>query len=148
MNYSLKSLDEIIDFWIRKKYNQALNKTYVSSFIKMLMSLSHKMYSPEYSRKKYVAFAQLVYHHYSLGEFEKVRTLFLNDNKICGLLTEEEKINAIEGEDITYKSDSKIKAGKNKNLKVWFDYLPAEDHATVSHPAVFNVFRLLYPKAK
>lgn len=40
----------------------------------------------------------------------------------------------------------KIKQTKSKNVKVYFDYLPEEDHATVTHPAVFNAFRLLYPK--
>lgn len=39
----------------------------------------------------------------------------------------------------------KIKAAKNKKVKVYFDYLPQEDHATVSHQAIFNAFRLLYP---
>lgn len=43
----------------------------------------------------------------------------------------------------------KIQKSPSKNIKVFFDYLPAEDHATVTHPAVFNAFRLLYPaKAK
>ncbi|RWX03463.1 alpha/beta hydrolase [Flavobacterium cerinum] len=40
----------------------------------------------------------------------------------------------------------KIKQGKSKNVKVFFDYLPEEDHATVTHPALFNAFRTLYPK--
>lgn len=40
----------------------------------------------------------------------------------------------------------KIKATKSKNVKVYFDYLPQEDHATISHQGVFNAFRLLYPK--
>lgn len=39
----------------------------------------------------------------------------------------------------------KIQKSQSKNIKVYFDYLPAEDHATVTHPAVFNAFRLLYP---
>lgn len=39
----------------------------------------------------------------------------------------------------------KIKQGKSKTVKVTFDYLPNEDHATVTHPAVFNAFRALYP---
>ncbi|NUM31453.1 MAG: alpha/beta hydrolase [Bacteroidetes bacterium] len=39
----------------------------------------------------------------------------------------------------------KIKQSKSKNVKVYFDYLPDEDHATVTHQAVFNAFRLLYP---
>ena len=39
----------------------------------------------------------------------------------------------------------KIKQGKSKSVKVYFDYLPEEDHATVTHQAVFNALRLLYP---
>jgi len=39
----------------------------------------------------------------------------------------------------------KLKDTKNNNLKVYFDYLPQEDHATITHQAVFNAFRLLYP---
>lgn len=38
-----------------------------------------------------------------------------------------------------------IKAIGNKNLTVYFDYLPQEDHATVIHQAVFNALRLLNP---
>lgn len=39
----------------------------------------------------------------------------------------------------------KINKAKNKNLTVYFDYLPQEDHATIGHIAVFNALRLLYP---
>ena len=39
----------------------------------------------------------------------------------------------------------KIKNTKNKNVNVYFDYLPQEDHATILHQAVFNAFRILYP---
>lgn len=42
----------------------------------------------------------------------------------------------------------KLKGSKSKNLNVYFDYLPQEDHATVTHQAVFNAFRLLYPENK
>lgn len=41
---------------------------------------------------------------------------------------------------------TKIKEGSSKKVKVFFDYLPAEDHATVTHQAVFNAFRILYPR--
>ncbi len=41
----------------------------------------------------------------------------------------------------------KLKSSKSKNLKLYFDYLPQENHATVTHQAVFNAFRLLYPAA-
>src|SRR5690606_12894514 len=39
----------------------------------------------------------------------------------------------------------KIKALGHKNVTVYFDYLPQEDHATVMHQAVFNALRLLNP---
>ncbi|MBS1760534.1 MAG: alpha/beta hydrolase [Bacteroidetes bacterium] len=40
----------------------------------------------------------------------------------------------------------KIAQTKSKKVKVYFDYLPNENHATVTHPAVFNAFKLLYPQ--
>ena len=39
----------------------------------------------------------------------------------------------------------KIKKTASKNVRVYFDYLPQEDHATVSHQAIFNALRLFYP---
>ncbi|MBS1781563.1 MAG: alpha/beta hydrolase [Bacteroidetes bacterium] len=40
----------------------------------------------------------------------------------------------------------KIKQEKSKTVKVYFDYLPLENHATVTHPAVFHAFRQLNPQ--
>lgn len=42
----------------------------------------------------------------------------------------------------------KIRSTKSKNVHVYFDYLPQEDHATIMHQAVFNALRLLYPAKK
>ncbi|MEO5675575.1 MAG: alpha/beta hydrolase-fold protein, partial [Chitinophagales bacterium] len=38
----------------------------------------------------------------------------------------------------------KLKSSISKTLNVYFDYLPQEEHATVSHQAVFNALRMLY----
>lgn len=40
---------------------------------------------------------------------------------------------------------AKFKASKSGSVTVCFDYLPEEDHATVTHQAVYNALRLLYP---
>jgi predicted alpha/beta superfamily hydrolase len=40
----------------------------------------------------------------------------------------------------------KIRATKNKNITVYFDYLPEEDHGTILHQAVANALRMLTPK--
>ena len=42
----------------------------------------------------------------------------------------------------------KLNSSKSKSLKIFFDYLPQEDHSTVTHQAVFNAIRLLYPPAQ
>lgn len=42
----------------------------------------------------------------------------------------------------------KIQGTKSKTVKVHFDYLPLENHATIMHQAVSNAFRLLYPVSK
>lgn len=39
----------------------------------------------------------------------------------------------------------KLKGTKSKNVKVFFDYLPQENHATIMHQAVSNAFKILYP---
>jgi predicted alpha/beta superfamily hydrolase len=38
----------------------------------------------------------------------------------------------------------KVESLKNSNVKVIFDYLPKEDHATISHQAILNAFNLIY----
>lgn len=39
----------------------------------------------------------------------------------------------------------KIKDSKSKNIKVYFDYFPLENHGTILHPAVSNSFKFFYP---
>jgi uncharacterized protein len=39
----------------------------------------------------------------------------------------------------------RLKRSESAALKVYFDYLPAENHATMTHQAVFNAFRLIFP---
>jgi predicted alpha/beta superfamily hydrolase len=38
----------------------------------------------------------------------------------------------------------KLESAGNRNIKVFFDYLPRENHATIMHQAVSNAFRLVY----
>lgn len=40
----------------------------------------------------------------------------------------------------------KISTSESEHVHVFFDYLPEENHATILHQAVFNAFRMLYPK--
>lgn len=42
----------------------------------------------------------------------------------------------------------KLKGAKSANVKVFFDYLPLENHATIMHQAVMNAFQHLYTLPK
>ena len=42
----------------------------------------------------------------------------------------------------------KLKESKSKNIKVYFDYFPEENHGTILHPAVTNSFKFFYPTVK
>ena len=42
----------------------------------------------------------------------------------------------------------KIQQSASKNVRVYFDYLPEESHATVMHQALMNAFKLFYPKER
>lgn len=38
----------------------------------------------------------------------------------------------------------KIKSTRSKNVSVYFDYLPLEDHATIAHQAIANALKFVY----
>lgn len=40
----------------------------------------------------------------------------------------------------------KLKNNMGKNVSVYFDYLPEEDHATIGHQAIFNALKIFAPK--
>jgi len=42
----------------------------------------------------------------------------------------------------------KLKESKSKNVKVYFDYFPEENHGSILHKAVDNSFKFFYPKNK
>lgn len=50
-----------------------------------------------------------------------------------------------EGKIMVNDSKKIAKILKNNGNEVYFDYLPNEDHATMTHQAVYNAFKLLYP---
>jgi len=42
----------------------------------------------------------------------------------------------------------KLQSLKIKNLSIYFDYLPAENHASISHQSIFNALNWLYKNAE
>ncbi|MCR4030594.1 MULTISPECIES: alpha/beta hydrolase [Flavobacterium] len=42
----------------------------------------------------------------------------------------------------------KLKESKSKNVKIYFDYFPEENHGSILHTAVSNSFKFFYPQIK
>ena len=42
----------------------------------------------------------------------------------------------------------KLKESKSKNIKIYFDYFPEENHGSILHTAVSNSFKFFYPQIK
>lgn len=42
----------------------------------------------------------------------------------------------------------KIQLGKSKSVTIHFDYLPDEDHATISHQAIYNALKIMHSQKK
>jgi uncharacterized protein len=41
-----------------------------------------------------------------------------------------------------------LRSGKSRNVNIHYDFLPTENHATLTHQAVYNAIKMLYPEKK
>ncbi len=143
-------IEEELQPFINKKFKTTENKTIIGQSLAGLLA-TEVLFSKPYLFDKYIIVSP---------------SLWWNDGSLLRLTPEilTEKYNhktdiyiGVGKEGLTPGLDShvmevdanllfdKIKQRKNKNISVYFDYLPNENHATVTHPAVFNAFRILYP---
>jgi len=105
MDYSLKTLNLVIERWIKLQYHHSPNEKSLTTYLKKLYSELKECYSDE-NNGKLLSFANEVYRGYCYGKWEEVQLAFLNDYKICLLL--EEKLRT---ELIKKKLIKKIKNG-------------------------------------
>lgn len=147
----IKFIEQELQPFINKKYKSNNQKTIIGQSLAGLLA-TEILFTKPYLFDKYIIVSPSLW--WNDGSLLKANPEILSDsfNKPISIYIGVGKEGLTPGLDNhVMEVDAnllydKIKQGKSKTLKTYFDYLPNENHATVTHPAVFNAFRLLYPQ--
>ncbi len=140
---------ELIPF-IENKYKTNQSKTIIGQSLGGLLATEILLNKPQLFNKYIIISPSLWWDNGSLlnkpssifrDDFSQQADIYIGVGKEGVTPT---KIPRIMEEDAKLLSE-KLKKIKSKNVQVFFDYLPAEDHATIGHQAIFNAIQLLYP---
>jgi predicted alpha/beta superfamily hydrolase len=139
--------------FIEKKYKTTASKTIIGESLGGLLATEILFKHPKLFTKYIIISPSLWWDNGSLLNFspEILNELFTAQTDIYigvgkeGLApTEAPHVMEVEANVLA----DKIKATKSKNVTVYFDYLPEEDHATIGHQAIFNAFKVLFAAKK
>jgi uncharacterized protein len=147
-NRFISFLEKELQPFIQKKYKTNASKTIIGQSLGGLLATEILLKKPALFTKYIIVSPSLWWDNGSL--LNQAVSNFENTDIYIGVgkegLTPTEMPRVMEV-DAAVLADE-IKSRKNKQVNVYFDYLPQENHATIMHQAVFNAFRLLYPRAK
>lgn len=137
--------------FIEKKYRTNTSKTIIGQSLGGLLETEILLKKPTLFNKYIIISPSLWWDNGSLlsqdskilqGDFTQQTEIYIGVGKEGLTPTEIPRVMEVDANLLA----EKMKATKSKNVKVYFDYLPQEDHATIMHQAVANAFRLIYPK--
>jgi predicted alpha/beta superfamily hydrolase len=146
-------LEKELQPFIEKKYKTTSSKTIIGESLGGLLATEILLKKPTLFNKYIIISPSLWWDN---GSLLKQTTALLQDNFLqktdIYIGVGKEGLTPSETPRVTEVDANllaeKIKSTKNKNINVYYDYLPDETHATIGHQAVFNAFRLLYPVEK
>lgn len=144
-NRFISFIEKELQPYIQEKYMTSSSKTIIGQSLGGLLATEILFKKPELFNKYIIVSPSLWWDNGSLlnqplARFEH-KDIYIGVGKE-GLAPT--KIPRVMEVDANVLAD-KIKNLKNRNVNVYFDYLPLEKHATIMHQAVFNSFRLFYP---
>ena len=143
-------LEKELQPYIQKKYKTKSSKTIIGQSLGGLLETEILLKRPELFDKYIIISPSLWWNNGSLlnlnldAAIKDIKTktdIYIGVGKEGLTPTEIPRVMEV---DANVLADN-IKAIGNKNVTVYFDYLPQEDHATVIHQGVFNALRLLNP---
>ncbi len=143
-------LEKELQPYIQKKYKTKSSKTIIGQSLGGLLETEILLKRPELFDKYIIISPSLWWNNGSLlnlnldAAIKAIKTktdIYIGVGKEGLTPTEIPRVMEV---DANVLADN-IKAIGNKNVTVYFDYLPQEDHATVIHQAVFNALCLLNP---
>ncbi len=139
--------------YIQAKYKTDANKTLIGQSLGGLLATEILIKKPALFNKYIIISPSLWWDNASLlnqdselkeNTFKQQTDVYIAVGKEGLTPTEIPRVMEVDANLLT----EKIKGFKNKNVKVYFDFLPQENHATIMHQAVSNSFKLLYPTVK
>ncbi|MGN8054622.1 alpha/beta hydrolase [Pedobacter sp. 22163] len=139
--------------YIQAKYKTDANKTLIGQSLGGLLATEILIKKPTLFNKYIIISPSLWWDNGSLlnqdseikeNTFKQQTDVYIGVGKEGLTPTEIPRVMEVDANLLT----EKIKGFKNKNVKVYFDFLPQENHATIMHQAVSNSFKFLYPAAK
>lgn len=139
--------------YIQSKYKTDANKTLIGQSLGGLLATEILIKKPALFNKYIIISPSLWWDNASLlnqdselkeNTFKQQTDVYIGVGKEGLTPTEIPRVMEVDANLLT----EKIKGFKNKNVKVYFDFLPQENHATIMHQAVSNSFKFLYPVVK
>jgi len=139
--------------YIQAKYKTDANKTLIGQSLGGLLATEILIKKPTLFNKYIIISPSLWWDNASLlnqdselkeNTFKQQTDVYIGVGKEGLTPTEIPRVMEVDANLLT----EKIKGFKNKNVKVYFDFLPQENHATIMHQAVSNSFKFLYPVVK
>lgn len=136
--------------YIEKKYNTNSSKMIIGQSLGGLLATEILLNKPTLFNKYLIISPSLWWNDGSLlnqessiyeAKYPQPVDVFISVGKEGLAPTEKPHVMEVEAKLLA----EKLKASKNKKLKIYYDYLPEENHATVTHQAVFDGLRALYP---
>lgn len=139
--------------FIAKKYKTSESKTIIGQSLGGLLETEILLKKPSLFNKYVIVSPSLWWDNGSLlnldskilqADFEQPTEIYIAVGKEGLTPTEIPRVMEVDANLLA----EKIKASKSKNIKVYFDYFPEENHGTILHPAVANSFKFFYPLNK
>lgn len=152
-NKFISFIEKELQPFIEKKYQANTDKTIIGQSLGGLLATEILMKKPELFNKYIIISPSLWWDNGSLLEQKSIilSESFTRQTDIYIAVGKEgltpTKIPRVMEVDANLLAD-KLKGTKSKNVKVYFDYLPLENHATIMHKAVMNSFEFLYPMSQ
>ncbi|MFC5272395.1 alpha/beta hydrolase [Adhaeribacter terreus] len=139
--------------FIQRKYKPSASKTLIGQSLGGLLTTEILFKKPDLFSKYIIVSPSLWWDNGSLlsqqpgileSAFNQPKEIYIGVGKEGLTPTEPPRVMEVDANVLV----DKLKAANNKNLRVYFDYLPEENHATIMHQAVLNAFKVIYSNSK
>ena len=147
----LAFIEKELQPFMASKYKATTDKTLIGQSLGGLFATHVLLTKPELFNRYIIISPSLWWDHGSLlkadsklltEEFNRKTDIYIGVGQEGLTPTDPPQVMEVDANLLYYK----VKEGKSPNIKVSFEYLPLENHATIMHQALMHAFQVLYPQ--